>query len=150
MIATPDEVLAQMRAGIETPSGDISHLNELMTLTGKRVWQWLAAQPWLKDRLESKILERKEEGNRYEIIELCHSADGTEKTALIFFSENGQWRFHDVFLFEMRGAVFNLHLSYILNEPIKTRLKLSLQNPQWISPPPPWIWDLLNKMIEKL
>jgi hypothetical protein len=146
MTDTPDEVLTRIYKSISGPLEDPSALKGLMTKTGWDIWQWLVVQPWLKERPEPAVLDRKEEGHRYERIELYEFPDRSqEKVGVIFFREDGQWKFHDVFLFEMKGKQFNLHLSYVLNEPIKTNMTLWLQNPSWpTDPPPPWFWQHLN------
>lgn len=126
---TPDRLLAYMVKTFNSDVADLSPLREHQTEIGKQVWDWLILQKWFKGRESGRILERKQEGGRYELVMLYEFPDGNEKISVVFFNENGILKFHDIFLFEMKGNHFDMFLSYIIKEPKKAQVLFCFKNP---------------------
>jgi hypothetical protein len=149
MLNTPDDVRAKIHAHIKRPpGGDLSHLTTPMTTTGKEVWKWVMAQPWLRDHPEPTILERREEAYRYEIVERYDVGGGTDTISIIFCREDGRWKFHDVFLHEMQGACFDMHVSSLLHEPQMAGITLVRQNQEWLRMPD-WLVKILADNVTR-
>ena len=58
-----------------------------------------------------------------------------EKIAAIFFLQGGVMKFHDLFLFEMKGDRFDMFLSYVLDWPMVASIEFGVKNPfKWAGP----------------
>jgi hypothetical protein len=101
------------------------------TPIGRQMLDWMIAQRWFDDKLAPPIItERKSKGDRFEIVCVFKDKDGAaEKVAVIFFLQNGVMKFHDLFLFEMKGDRFNMFLSYIINSPVLAQIEFNWKNP---------------------
>jgi hypothetical protein len=131
---TPDELLAALTEASRPEVADISWTKNHVTKIGVQVWDWLVHQRFFEGKPKPKILERKDETmtgekGRYELVLQYRYDDGYEKVAIVFFSENGEWKLHDVFLFDMKGDRFDMFLSYCIREPKKTGILFAAQNP---------------------
>ncbi len=49
--------------------------------------------------------------------------------AFVFFEERRAIRFHDVFLFKMKGDRFDMFLSYLIRCPVLAQAEFALKNP---------------------
>ncbi len=131
-IQTPDDLYIAIVAAAGPDQGDISWTGDHVTPIGKETLSWLLQQKFFESKPKAKILERKDDtgqSGRYELIVQYRYDDGYEKVSIIFFKESGVWKFHDVYLFDMKGARFDMFLSYVVREPIKSRLLFASRNP---------------------
>ena len=131
---TPDELLAALTEASRPDATDISWTKDHVTKIGAQVWDWLIQQRFFESKPKPKILERKDETvtgekGRYELVLQYRYDDGYEKVAVVFFNEGGKWKFHDIFLFDMKGDHFDMFLSYCIREPKKTGFWFATQNP---------------------
>jgi hypothetical protein len=105
-------------------SGDLARVKQHHTTRiGWQVLEWLATQSWFGKKSFPIILEKKSSGNRFELVCLFKEPDGTEKVSLILFLEDGAMKFHDVFLFDLKGDVYEMFLSEFVIHPIWARIK---------------------------
>lgn len=107
---SPDEVLAEMIRVHH--DGDLTAAHRYETRVGRVVAKWLFTQPWVDLKLSTyKVVDRALLGDRYEI-ECQVIEDGKSETVrLIFVREAGVWRFHDIYLMELKGVKFYMNLS---------------------------------------
>jgi hypothetical protein len=110
-------------------AGDLAAAREKYTTeVGRRVLGWLITQLWFDEKSAPIVTERKWKGDRFEIVCLFKSKDGTERVAAIFFLQDGVMKFHDLFLFEMKGDRFDMFLSYVLDSPLLAKAEFALKN----------------------
>jgi hypothetical protein len=111
-------------------SGDLARVKECHTTRiGWQVLEWLAKQSWFGKKPSPIILEKKSSGNRFELVCLFKEPDGPEKVSLILFLEDGAMKFHDVFLFDLKGDVYDMFLSHFVLHPIQANIEFGLKNP---------------------
>ena len=100
-----------------------------LTAEGRKVADWLFAQPWILKKMAPEILKTRDETNRYEIYLRFNESDGIETCSLIFHKENGVWKFQDVYLDNMKGDNFGMYLSEFIENPISANLKFAINHP---------------------
>jgi hypothetical protein len=99
------------------------------TEIGKTVTDWLFVQGWVKNKLKPEILRKKLEGDRYEIYLRFNEGDGIETVSLVFFRVQNVWKFHDLYLENLKGDDFRMYLSKVLISPKIAGLELFFKNP---------------------
>ncbi|RRJ95185.1 hypothetical protein Ga0100231_013580 [Opitutaceae bacterium TAV4] len=110
-------------------NGDITKADTYKTETGKIVSGWLFAQPWIDKKLKPKIVEKIDKGDRYEIGMIFNEPDGSEKVRMIFFKEEGKWKFHDLWLDDLKGDHYQMFLSKFIVSPKMASIEFAVKNP---------------------
>jgi hypothetical protein len=128
VIPKPEDTVKQLMESYR--AGDMTATRtKYTTAVGRRVLDWLIAQPWFDEKSSPIVIERKQEGDRFEIVCLFKGKDGAEKVAAVFFLQDGVMKFHDLFLFEMKGDRFDMSLSYVLGSPWLANAEFAWKNP---------------------
>src|SRR5262249_54447680 len=108
--------------------GDLHAADHYETGTGRRVVDWLFAQPWINETLKPRIVGKSQQGNRYEIAMEFAEPDGRERVRMIFFKEGGTWKFHDIWLDNLKGDNYQMFLSECIMNPKMAALKFAIKN----------------------
>jgi outer membrane lipoprotein-sorting protein len=95
-----------------------------------------------------RIIERKpEKDGRQELVLLYDYSDGTEKMSVIFYKEGGVLKFHDIYLFDMKGDHFDMFLSHIIIDRVLSKIEFAYKNPDKVTG---GMLDIFNKSLYRV
>ncbi len=135
---TPEELLAALNRVWRDPTRlDDPWVGERMTPVGREIWNRIKADPPPPLPVVTQWAGLCPDGH-YEI----HHRVAEARIAWTFWYERGAWRFHDVYIFELGGANWNMHLSLVARDPAQAAGRLAVQNPG-----PPWQVDLGGQIL---
>jgi serine/threonine protein kinase len=146
--STPEGLLINMLSVFDSNQKDISELRNHQTKIGKQVWDWLIQRQWFKGKGMGRIIERKpEKDGRQELVLLYDYSDGTEKMSVIFYKEGGVLKFHDIYLFDMKGDHFDMFLSHIIIDRVLSKIEFAYKNPDKVTG---GMLDIFNKSLYRV
>lgn len=126
---TPEELLAALgRAWREPDRRDDAWVGQRMTHVGRVLWGRVKMDPPPQLPVVTQWAGLCLDGH-YEI----HHQVADARLVWTFWYEAGAWRFHDIYIFELGGARWDMPLSLVARDPAQAAGRLAVQNPG-----PPW------------